>query len=303
MPQQKIQQEAPYTTSRTSIIYRTVQGGPLSHDHVDANFEILRDTINGLIDDDATNKTSADSAQLALQASIQQNYTDLSSEIDSLNTSLSSDIATLDSTLTTTINTLSGDLNTQITSLTNSTNASIETLTGDISTGLTQLIPAGTVVTFAGSSAPSGWLLCRGQSVSASTYSALYSAIGNIYGGNSTSFNLPDLRGRVAAGADNMGGTAAGMLSGYTVGTKGGSQSVTLTEAQIPSHDHQWFGENDDADSSGGGGGYGGKRSNVGVRNPSNVPFGKVTYVTPTGGGQSHPNVQPTLALNYIIKT
>lgn len=95
--------------------------------------------------------------------------------------------------------------------------------------------PTGTVVAFAGSTAPSGWLLCDGGStgVLRTTYSALFAVIGTTYGAGdgSTTFNVPDLRGRVAAGKDNMGGTAASRITsgptgilGDTLGAAGGSQ-------------------------------------------------------------------------------
>lgn len=105
----------------------------------------------------------------------------------------------------------------------------------------------GTVLPFAGSTAPSGWLLCYGQAVSRTTYAVLFSVIGTTYGAGdgTTTFNLPDLRGRVTAGKDNMGGTAASRLTtagagidGSTLGAAGGSQNHTLTTAQMPAHNH-----------------------------------------------------------------
>lgn len=109
------------------------------------------------------------------------------------------------------------------------------------------VVPVGGIMPFAGSSAPSGWLLCFGQQVSRTTYVALFAVIGSTYGNGdgSTTFNLPDLRGRVAAGVDNMGGTAANRLTTATVssssiGGTGGSEKVRLTDAQcaLPSHSH-----------------------------------------------------------------
>jgi microcystin-dependent protein len=104
-------------------------------------------------------------------------------------------------------------------------------------------IPTGTVNAYAGSTAPTDWLLCFGQAVSRSTYSALFAVVSTTYGvgDGTTTFNLPDLRGRGIAGADNMGGTDAGRLSlANTLGTSGGSETVTLTAAQsgVPAHSH-----------------------------------------------------------------
>jgi microcystin-dependent protein len=82
--------------------------------------------------------------------------------------------------------------------------------------------------------APNGWALCNGQTMSISANNALFALLGTTYGGNgSTNFNLPDLQGRVPLHAGN--GTN---LPVYTQGEKGGLQSVTLTQQQLPSHTH-----------------------------------------------------------------
>lgn len=105
----------------------------------------------------------------------------------------------------------------------------------------------GTVLPFAGAAAPNGWLLCYGQAVSRTDYAILFGIIGTTFGAGdgSTTFNLPDLRGRVPAGKDNMGGTPANRLTtagsgvdGPTLGAAGGSQAHTLTTAQMPAHAH-----------------------------------------------------------------
>lgn len=76
-------------------------------------------------------------------------------------------------------------------------------------------VQIGSLQAYAGSTAPSGWLFCYGQAVSRSTYSALFSAIGTAYGAgdSSTTFNLPDLRGRLPLGKDDMGGSAANRVT------------------------------------------------------------------------------------------
>lgn len=112
---------------------------------------------------------------------------------------------------------------------------------GSALAGATGTVPVGSVTAFAGANAPAGWLLCGGQTVSRTTYAGLFSVIGTTYGAGdgSTTFTLPDLRGRVIAGEDDMGGTAANRLTsggaginGTVLGAAGGAETVTLTSAQ-----------------------------------------------------------------------
>lgn len=106
--------------------------------------------------------------------------------------------------------------------------------------------PIGAVSDFAGSSAPSGWLLCYGQNVSRTTYAELFSVISTAFGAGdgSTTFGIPDLRGRFTAALDNMGGVDAGRLSAAnTLGTAAGNETaanhthLSGTYA-MPSHSH-----------------------------------------------------------------
>jgi microcystin-dependent protein len=102
--------------------------------------------------------------------------------------------------------------------------------------------PVGTIVDFAGSTHPTGWYLCAGQSFPIASYPELYATIGTTYGGDGiTTFNLPDLRGRLTAGLDNLGGTPAGRITGagsgvpgQTLGGSGGEQNVTLAQTNMP---------------------------------------------------------------------
>lgn len=112
-------------------------------------------------------------------------------------------------------------------------------------------VPSGTVVSFAGNTAPEGWLMCDGSAISRNDYADLYSVIGTTYGnGNgSTSFNIPDLRGRTIFGKDNMGGNAAnrltttgGISANNTLGASGGNQNISLTTSNLPSHNHTFTG-------------------------------------------------------------
>jgi microcystin-dependent protein len=110
--------------------------------------------------------------------------------------------------------------------------------------GIAQVVsssPTGALTAFAGSDAPTGWLLCYGQALSRATYAALFAVIGTTYGsGNgSTTFNIPDLRGRVPVALDNMGGTDADRLTvANTLGDFGGEEKHLLIVSEMPSHSH-----------------------------------------------------------------
>lgn len=105
-------------------------------------------------------------------------------------------------------------------------------------------LPVGSVLPFAGNigiPALSDWLPCAGQAVSRVTYALLFDSIGTTYGnGNgTTTFNVPDLRGRVIAAIDNLGGTAANAVVGATtVGGKTGTEKHTLQPGEMPIHKH-----------------------------------------------------------------
>lgn len=96
------------------------------------------------------------------------------------------------------------------------------------------LLPTGTITQYAGSAAPSGWLLCDGTAINRTTYANLFATIGTLYGtGNGTStFNLPNFSGRQAVGMNS------GDSLFQTVGKTGGSSSATMTQSNIPSHTH-----------------------------------------------------------------
>lgn len=170
---------------------------------------------------------------------------------------------------------------------------------------INSITPSGIVVPFAGSTAPSGWLLCYGQAVSRTTYANLYAAIGITFGAGdgSTTFNLPDLRGRVVAGVDAMGGSAASRLtnsanggSNGALGNVGGEQAHTLTSGEQASMYVHKLNQGDyvNVDS---GGSYGGWDLNAATTNQG------LDRAVAQGGGGAHNTVQPTLVLNYMIRT
>lgn len=108
-----------------------------------------------------------------------------------------------------------------------------------------RLIKVGTVFPWPGATAPSGYLFCAGQAVSRTTYSELFSALGTTYGAGdgSTTFNLPDYRGRALFGKDNMNGSTAGLvtaagsgITGTTLGATGGAETVTIAKANLPDY-------------------------------------------------------------------
>ena len=163
--------------------------------------------------------------------------------------------------------------------------------------------PTGAVIDFAGTAAPSGYLFCFGQEVSRTTYAALFTAIGATFGAGdgSTTFLLPDLRGRVTAGKDDMGGTSAnrltdqsGGLDGDTLGDTGGAETHTLTESELASHNHDLVSTQ----------GQSSRATSVGP-DAFWVPFtaGSSQTIDDAGGDSPHNNVQPTIVLNKIIKT
>lgn len=172
--------------------------------------------------------------------------------------------------------------------------------TGWISIGKSSGVPSGSMTAYGGSSAPAGWLLCDGSAVSRTTYASLFSAISTAFGvgDGSTTFNLPDGRGRVLAGKDNMGGTAANRLTaagsgitGTTLGATGGAETHALTAAQMPPHTHTEGGTTAIT-----------AEGNVLTTAVSVQSAGSGTTGS-AGSGSAHPITQPTLVANLIIKT
>ena len=160
----------------------------------------------------------------------------------------------------------------------------------NIENGIATANITGSITMYAGATAPDGWLICDGSAISRTTYSDLFAVIGTTYGSGdgSTTFNIPDLQGRVPVGYKSSD------TSFDTLGETGGEKTHTLTIDEMPSHKHGMPIDsyiNTDAQTNLPQGGH--------VRNGS----AGVNYDTnSTGGGQPHNILQPYIVMNYIIR-
>ena len=161
---------------------------------------------------------------------------------------------------------------------------------------LEQIQPLGTILPWAADAAtpaPTGWAICNGQAISRTTFSDLFTLISTTYGvgDGSTTFNVPDLRGRTGIGLD---GVSAGVLTGNNLaGDSGGEEEHTLTSNELPdhSHDHDTLSVFDP--------GAGTPYTAVVVPpGSSTIPVGSLS-----GGGDTHNDMQPFLVINFIIRT
>jgi microcystin-dependent protein len=163
---------------------------------------------------------------------------------------------------------------------------------------LSQLLPpTGVMLPFGGGAAPTGWLLCDGSAINRTTYATLFSAIGTAYGvgDGSTTFNLPDLRGKIPVGKD------AGQTEFDVMGESGGEKTHVLAVSELPAHTHKVLNpQNNDYMGLPGGGGAG---WSTGADPGGNNNIYQAITNNGTGGGGAHNNLQPYLVTNYIIKT
>lgn len=182
-------------------------------------------------------------------------------------------------------------------------------IVGAVVVSLGGSVPIGAQFAFAGSSIGAPYYLCYGQAVSRTTYALLFSVIGTAYGigDGSTTFNLPDKRGRASFGADAMGGTAAGRLTSVslggtvsaTVGVSGGNENiqyhghtVTITD---PGHLHTAFLPD------GASGSYSGGASSAPTTQPTSTAFTGITAAADAYGGGDTQNLPPAQVDNWII--
>jgi len=150
----------------------------------------------------------------------------------------------------------------------------------------------GEIRMFGGSFAPAGWMFCQGQLLPISENDALFTLIGTTYGGDGQeTFGLPDLQGRAPMHVGN----------GHALGEKSGTESVTLTVQQIPIHNHPMVASPDGASAKG-------ILDGVMGRTPAEAYASEFTpdvlaaqSTSPVGGNQPHENMQPYLAISFII--
>lgn len=175
--------------------------------------------------------------------------------------------------------------------------------------------PPGVMTPYAGTTAPTGWLICDGTAVSRTTYAALFTAIGTTYGvGNgTTTFTLPNTKGRVVVGLD------AAQSEFNVLGETGGAKTHTLTEAEMPAHNHTATTASAGTHNHSGGqtvffadqftsgrtAGPGSDGALV-VASTQQASAGAHTHtvtVADAGSGTAHSILQPYIAVNHIIKT
>lgn len=186
-------------------------------------------------------------------------------------------------------------------------NTNLDTL----DTAVDAIAPAGVVVPYAGSSAPSGWIICNGGAVSRTTYAKLFAVIGTTYGtgDGSTTFNVPDLRGRAVFGVDGMGGTPANRVTsagsgvdGASLGASGGSQLTqqhthTVTD---PAHSH---GQSGATALNAFGSNQAWQSGSVFIQQGGNTAAATTGISIANYGSGTSQNMPPSIMLNYIIKS
>lgn len=196
------------------------------------------------------------------------------------------------------------------------------TVTGSFSVAANRII--GEVVDYTGTAAPALWLLAFGQAISRTTYASIFGIVGTTYGAGDgvTTFNLPDYRGRIGAGRDDMGGSAAGRITtgfgvtGITLGSAGGLQSVALVTAELAVHSHPISDPSHSHTTVSGGGAADGGPLSSSSGSPNAVPWRSgagtpvlstgsattgITGTQTSGSGTAHINLQPTIIINKII--
>ena len=166
--------------------------------------------------------------------------------------------------------------------------------TGVTTEDVNNAAPIGHVVDWLTNSAPTNWLLCDGSAVSRTTYATLFAVLGTTYGtgDGSTTFNLPNIKGRVTVGRDS------GQTEFDTLGETGGAKTHTLTAAEIPSHTHGVFGGGVPVGTNNAGATSGNLLSKTSLGILSDL----LITDNGTGGNSPHNNLQPYIVLNKIVR-
>jgi len=156
----------------------------------------------------------------------------------------------------------------------------------------------GEIRMFGGNFAPLGWALCNGQLLPISQYDVLFTLIGTTYGGDGqNTFALPDLRGRVPVHAGQRSGASA-----FVLGQQAGSESVTLTNQQMPVHSHGLLAGSGIGTSATPDGEVLAESSLATMYSASTPTATMASSSTgPAGGSQPHENMQPFLCVEFII--
>jgi microcystin-dependent protein len=150
----------------------------------------------------------------------------------------------------------------------------------------------GEIRMFGGNFAPAGWAFCEGQLIPISENDALFNLIGTTYGGDGQeTFALPNLAGRLPM---HQGGT-------HVLGEAAGVESVTLTTSQIPQHTHALVATTDPGSSANPDGKVvaNGQGAQLYIEDVASTVL--PSQVSPAGGSQPHDNLQPYLAIRFII--
>jgi microcystin-dependent protein len=171
------------------------------------------------------------------------------------------------------------------------------------------IIPAGMIRLFGGGTIPPGWLLCDGTQVSRTTYAALWGAIGTLWGAGdgATTFNLPNLQGRVPIGYVTNTGTAGAVTArGFGNSAAYGTETHVMTVAELPNHNHTLHDPGHAhlyVNPTGGLGAASGSGQYSAVGNTSTVSSGTNITIDPAGSSAALNLMQPFAVLYVIIKT